>query len=316
MTKLSEDKIIKIFQTKLGNKEFISEDVETFTLGKTKIIAKIDTMVESTDIPKKMKLSDAARKSVIACVSDFAAKGVKPEYGIISINLPKTISRAKIDNIVNGFKKACKEYGISIIGGDTNAGKEIVFNVCIFGNSNNIVTRKGSKKDDLIFVTGPFGYTSIGLNILLNNKKEKNNFVKKSIKSVINPKPKLSFGLKNKKYFSSSMDSSDGLSTTLNEMAKQSGKKFIVDQMPSNKDLEDYVKKKNLNLNSIIFNGGEEYEFVFTVPVKYRKNIIKNAKLSKTPIIEIGYVTSGKGVFLKNNNKNIIVKDLGWKHFK
>ena len=316
MTKLSEDKIIKIFQTKLGNKKFISEDVETFTLGKTKIIAKIDTMVESTDIPKKMKLSDAARKSVIACVSDFAAKGVKPEYGIISINLPKTISRVKIDNIVNGFKKACKEYGISIIGGDTNAGKEIVFNVCIFGNSNNIVTRKGSNKDDLIFVTGPFGYTSIGLNILMNNKKEKNNFVKKSIKSVINPKPKLSFGLKNKKYFSSSMDSSDGLSTTLNEMAKQSGKKFIVDQMPSNKDLEDYVKKKNLNLNSIIFNGGEEYEFVFTVPVKYRKNIIKNAKLLKTPIIEIGYVTSGKGVFLKNNNKNIIVKDLGWKHFK
>ena len=316
MTKLSEDKIIKIFQTKLGNKKFISEDVETFTLGKTKIVAKIDTMVESTDIPKKMKLSDAARKSVIACVSDFAAKGVKPEYGIISINLPKTISRVKIENIVNGFKKACKEYGISIIGGDTNEGKEIVFNVCIFGNSNNIVTRKGSKKGDLVFVTGPFGYTSIGLNILIKKKKEKSKFVEKSIKSVINPKPKLSFGLKNKKYFSSSMDSSDGLSTTLNEMAKQSGKKFIVNNIPSNKDLEDYAKKRNLNLNSIIFNGGEEYEFIFTIPVKYRKNIIKNAKLLKTPIIEIGYVTAGKGVFLKNADKNIIVKDLGWKHFK
>ena len=316
MTKLNEDKIIKIFKTKLGNKKFISEDVETFTLGKTKIIAKIDTMVESTDIPKKMKLSDAARKSVIACVSDFAAKGVKPEYGIISINLPKTISRVKIDNIANGFKKACKEYGISIIGGDTNSGKEIVFNVCIFGNSNNIVTRKGSNKGDLIFVTGPFGYTSIGLSILINNKKEKNNFVEKSIKSVINPNPKLNFGLKNKKYFSSSMDSSDGLSTTLNEMAKQSGKKFIVSNIPSNKDLENYVKKKNLNLNSIIFNGGEEYEFVFTIPVKYRKNIIRNAKLLKTPIIEIGYVAPGKGVFLEDVNKNIIVKDLGWKHFK
>jgi len=316
MAKLSEDQIIKIFQTKLGNKKFISEDVETFTLGKTKIVAKIDTMVESTDIPKKMKLSDAARKSVIACVSDFAAKGVKPEYGIISINLPKTISRVKIENIVNGFKKACKEYGISIIGGDTNEGKEIVFNVCIFGNSNNIVTRKGSKKGDLVFVTGPFGYTSIGLNILIKKKKVKSKFVEKSIKSVINPKPKLSFGLKNKKYFSSSMDSSDGLSTTLNEMAKQSGKKFIVNNIPSNKDLEDYAKKRNLNLNSIIFNGGEEYEFIFTIPVKYRKNIIKNAKLLKTPIIEIGYVTAGKGVFLKNADKNIIVKDLGWKHFK
>ena len=62
---------------------------------------------------------------------------------------------------------------------------------------------------------------------MINNKKEKNNFIEKSIKSVINPKPKLSFGLKNKKYFSSSMDSSDGLSTTLNEMAKQQWKKMV-----------------------------------------------------------------------------------------
>ena len=316
MEKLSEDQIIKIFQTKLGNKKFVSEDVEVFTLGKTKIIAKIDTMVESTDIPKKMKLSDAARKSVIACVSDFASKGIKPEYGIISINLPKSISRIKIDNIANGFKKACKEYGISIIGGDTNAGKEIVFNVCIFGSSNSIITRKGSNKGDLIFVTGPFGYTSVGLDILLNNKNQKNNFVKKAIKSVINPKPNLSYGLKNKKYFSSSMDSSDGLSTTLNEMSKQSKKKFIINKIPSNKDLENYVRKQKIDLNSTVFHGGEEYEFIFTIPTKYKKIIMKNSKLLKTPIIEIGYVTSGKGVYLKENNKNIILKDLGWKHFK
>ncbi len=316
MTKLDENKIIKIFQTKLGNKKFVSEDVEVFTLGKTKIIAKIDTMVESTDIPKKMKLSDAARKSVIACVSDFASKGIKPEYGIISINLPKSISRIKIDNIANGFKKACKEYGISIIGGDTNAGKEIVFNVCIFGSSNSIITRKGSNKGDLIFVTGPFGYTSVGLDILLNNKSQKNNFVKKAIKSVINPKPNLSYGLKNKKYFSSSMDSSDGLSTTLNEMSKQSKKKFIINKIPSNTDLEDYVKKYKLDLNSVVFHGGEEYEFVFTIPSKYKKIIIKNSKLLKTPIIEIGYVALGKEVYLENNGNKTKLKDLGWKHFK
>ena len=144
MKKLDEKKIIDIFQRKLGNKKFISEDVEKFTLGKTKIIAKTDTMVQSTDIPQKMRLLDASRKSVIACVSDFASKGIKPEYGIISINIPKSISTKEITNIANGFKKACKEYEISIVGGDTNEGKEIVFNVCIFGKSDRIVTRKGS----------------------------------------------------------------------------------------------------------------------------------------------------------------------------
>ena len=316
MTKLNESKIINIFQTKLGNKKFISEDVEKFTLGKTKIIAKIDTMVQSTDIPQKMKLSDAARKSVIACVSDFASKGVKPKYGIISINLPKSISRIKIDNIANGFKNACKEYNISIIGGDTNEGKEIVFNVCIFGNSNKIVTRKGSNKGDVIFTTGPFGYTSLGLDTLLKNNRIKNNLIKKSVKAVTNPKPRLDYGLKNKKYFTSAMDSSDGLSTTLNEMSKQSKKKFIINKIPSNKDLEIYLKKQKIDLNSAVFHGGEEYEFVFTIPLKYKKIIIKNAKLLKIPIIEIGYVTIGKGVHLDNGEQKIILEDLGWKHFK
>jgi thiamine-monophosphate kinase len=308
MTKLDESSIIKIFQNKLRNKKFVSEDVEIFSLGKTKIVAKTDTLVESTDIPSKMKL-------IVACVSDFAAKGIKPQYGIISVNLPKTISRSKIDEIAGGFRKACDEYGISILGGDTNAGKEIVFNVCIFGKTDKIVNRKGSKNGDLIFVTGPFGYTSAGLNMLLGKRKGKENFVEKSIKSVVKPKPKLKFGIKNKKYFSSSMDSSDGLSTTLNEMSKQSKKKFVINNIPSMKDLEYYAKSQRFDLNTLIFHGGEEYEIVFTISPKYRQIIKKNARLLKTPIIEIGYVTSGKGVFIQKNNSYVRLKDLGWKHF-
>ena len=316
MTKLSENEIINIFQTKLGNKKFISEDVEKFTLGKTKIIAKIDTMVQSTDIPQKMGLSDAARKSIIACVSDFASKGVKPKYGIISINLPKSISKKEINDIAKGFKKACEEYEISIVGGDTNGGKEIVFNICILGNSNQIITRKGANEKDVIFTTGPFGYTSVGLDILLNNKKKTSTLIKKSIKTVTNPKPRLNYGLKNKKYFTSAMDSSDGLSTTLNEMSKQSKKKFIINKIPIDTNLDNYLKKQNKDLNKIVFHGGEEYEFGFTIPSKYKKIIIKNAKLLKTPIIEIGYVTFGKGVYLEDKGKKIRLKDLGWKHFK
>ena len=316
MNKLDESSIIKIFQSKLGNKGFISEDVEIFNLGKTKIAVKTDTLVESTDIPSKMKLTDAARKSIVACVSDFAAKGIKPQYGIISVNLPKTISRSKIDEIAEGFKKACDEYGISILGGDTNAGKEIVFNVCIFGKTDKLVSRKGSKKGDLIFVTGPFGYTSAGLNMLLGKKMGKEKFIKKSIKSIVKPKPKLNFGIKNKKYFSSSMDSSDGLSTTLNEMSKQSKKKFIINNIPLMKDIQYYAKSQKFDLNTLIFHGGEEYEFVFTISPKHRQIIKKNAKLRKTPIIEIGYVTSGKGVFVQEDNRYVRLKDLGWNHFK
>ncbi len=316
MTKLDESSIIKIFQSKLGKKNFESEDVETFRFGKTGIVTKTDTMVESTDIPSKMKLSDAARKSVISCISDFASKGVRPKYGIISVNLPKTISRPKVNAIASGFKKACTQYDITIIGGDTNAGKEIVFNVCLFGTADRIVTRRGAKKGDLVFVTGPFGYTPAGLGMLLDKKKGKEGFVKKSIKSVVNPKPRLDFSLKNKKYFSSSMDSSDGLSTTLNEMSKQSKSKLVINNIPAMKDVRDFAESQKVSLNNLVFHGGEEYEFAFTTHPKNRNVIQKNAEQSRTPIMEIGYVADGRGVFVENKEGMIRLKDLGWNHFR
>ncbi|ABX13344.1 thiamine-phosphate kinase [Nitrosopumilus maritimus] len=310
MSKLDESEIIKIFQRKLGNKN--SEDVEIFKL-KQNIIAKTDTLVQSTDIPPKMKLGEAARKSVVACVSDFAAKGVKPQYGIISINFPSNISRSKVEEAATGFRKACSEFGISILGGDTNAGKEIVFNVCLFGSAEKIVPRNGSESKDLIFATGPFGYTGAGLSILLYKKKGKREFVAKAIKAVTHPKPRVDFGVKNKRYFTSSMDSSDGLSTTLNEMAKQSKKKFVINNSPHKKDLGEFAKS---NQDNLVFHGGEEYEFVFTINPKHKKTILKNAKSLRTPIIEIGYVTTGKGVILQRDNKDIPLKDKGWKHFR
>ena len=316
MTKLDEDTIIKIFQDKFNKKRFTSEDVEFFQLGKIKIVIKIDTFVQSTDIPPKMRLEDAARKSIVACVSDFAAKGVKPEFGIISVNFPKKIKQDKVREIANGFQKASKEFGITILGGDTNSGKEIVFTVCIFGKAKKIVKRQGAKKGDSIIVTGPFGYTSAGLDILLNKKRIKGKFAAKAIQSVLRPKPKIEFGLKNAIYFSSSMDSSDGLSTTLKEMAAQSKKRFVIENVPHSKETERYAEAQKLKLNNLVFNGGEEYEIVFTISPKYLETVRKNAKILKTPIIEIGHVESGKGVCLNRNNVQIEIIDRGWKHFR
>ena len=313
MTNLDETAIVRIFQNSL-NKRFVAEDVEFFQLGKTKIAVNTDTLVQSTDIPSKMNIGDAARKSIVACVSDFAAKGIKPEYGIISVNLPK-MSETKVKDIAKGFQRASEEFGIRIIGGDTNFGKEIVFNVCIFGKVKKIPRRSGAKKGDVIIVTGPFGYTSAGLDMLLN-KKRNSKMPPKALMAVLKPKSRIKFGVNTSRYFTSSMDSSDGLSTTLNEMSKQSKKKFVIENIPCTKEIEQFAKKYGMNLNDLVFNGGEEYEIVFTVSQKNLPQVRKSAEAFKVPIIESGYVESGNGVYLQSNNSYEKIKDQGWKHFR
>ena len=157
MTKLDEKQIIKIFQSGFGNKKFVSEDVETFQIGKNFGVIKTDTLVASTDVPPKMSLVDVARKSVVASISDFAAKGVRPLYCIISVSMPKNFSKSKVEQLARGFKIASDEFGFRILGGDTNQAKELVISVTLVGMAGKITPRNGSHVGDVIMVTGPFG---------------------------------------------------------------------------------------------------------------------------------------------------------------
>ena len=312
MSKLSEKKIIELFQNRLGNASFVPEDVESLKIGKEQLIVKIDTFVESTDLPPRMKLQDAARKSIVSCVSDFAAKGVRPVFGIVSLTIPKKLSRSNIQSLAKGFQSAAKEFELKILGGDTNEGKELVITFSLFGTTKKIVSRNGAKTDHVIITSGSFGYTGAGLSILIKNKKSSKKFGTKAKSAVLRPKCRLSFGLKNKKYFSSSMDSSDGLSTTLNEMSSQSKKKFIITRMPSENDVLEFATSNKLNLDDLIFNSGEEYEIVATTSKSNLPKIKKDAKKYGVKMYEIGYVTKGRGVFYKKNGRMVRIKDEGW----
>jgi thiamine-monophosphate kinase len=262
-----------------------------------------------------MNLKDAIRKSVVASVSDFASKGVKPQYGMISLTIPKTFSKSKIKELAVGLGVAAKEFKIKIIGGDTNEGKELVVQVSLFGTTKKIIPRKGAKVKDIIVTTGPFGYTAAGLKIILDGKKANSKFSKKAKNSVFRPSPRLKFGITNGKFFSSSMDSSDGLSTTLHEMSRQSKKQFVITKLPAQKDLFDFAKKSRIDPLNLIFNGGEEYEIVFTANPASLLKIKKNAKSQKIPLFEIGFVKNGVGVMYKTGPKTIRIKNKGWLHF-
>ena len=172
MKKLNEKEIIRIFRQKKN----LAEDVELFHLGKELCAANIDTLVESTDVPAKSDLVDIARKSVVSSVSDFAAKGIIPKFCIISVTIPKTFSKNQITKMATGFRKACNEFDLKLLGGDTNEGKEIVIHVVLFGKASKIVPRSGARNGDIIITTGAFGYTSSALQILLKKKKSTKKF--------------------------------------------------------------------------------------------------------------------------------------------
>lgn len=317
MNKLDETEIIRIFQRRFGRKsKFVPEDVEVLKMGRTTFVAKSDMLVESTDVPPGMKIRDVARKSMVACVSDFACKGIKPRYATVSLAIPRRFSKSKINELSTGFTKASREFGVKIIGGDVNEGKEIVIEVSMFGIGKKIVNRSGAKSNDIVITSGSFGYSSAGLRIILNHLKADSKFAKKCKRLVFIPTPKLKFGLAIANYVSSAMDSSDGLSNTLNEMSKQSGKKFVITRLPTKPEVEQFAKKNKIKLTDLVFCGGEEYEIVATVSQNNLPKIRHISQMQKIPLFEIGYVVKGRNVIYQEKNKITTIKDCGWLHFK
>ena len=175
---------------------------------------------------------------------------------------------------------------------------------------------KISKNGDVIITTGPFGYTSSALQILLKKKKSTRKFSNIAKTKFFHPIPRLKFGISCKNLLSSSIDSSDGLSSCLQELSTNSKKRFVITKFPVKDDVRDFVSMNKLDLKDIILNGGEEFELVCTVPAKNLEKVKKIAKKLKISLYEIGCVTKGKHVIMENDGMPFRMMDYGWSHFQ
>ena len=197
-------------------------DIEYVQTGQKGIAVAVDTITASSDVPKRMKPYDAARKSVIACVSDFAAKGVRPRFGLVSVTVPSSYDVKSIKETARGIADASKKFKIRMLGGDTSFG-ELSISICLFGLSKKPVGRIGAKTGDGIFTTGRFGYSAAGLHLMLSGKKPANSFEVKAKKAFCRPDARLDFGAAAARHFSSSIDFTSYEDGTVTETSPKRG---------------------------------------------------------------------------------------------
>ncbi len=297
----------------------IGDDVAVLPRGEGDLIAKTDMLVRKTDAPKGMEMWQMARKSTVACVSDFAAKGVQPQAALLSLALPSTITRKEVGELARGFKVACDEFGFNIVGGDTNEAGDIVIDCCMLGFAERITERRGAAPGDSVIVTGSFGYQPVGLKVLQGDLKVPDALRSLVVSSVLLPTPKLQLGidLTAEELLSSSIDSSDGLALSLHQLADASELGFEIYRLPIDPELNEAAKKIGLDVDEIVLYGGEEYEIVATIPEKNLRRAKRIAEKIGQRLIEIGKVTSETGqVRFNNNSRRFNIKRKGWVHLR
>jgi len=283
-------------------------------------ILKTDMFVDKTDAPPSMSLWQAARKAVIMNVSDFAAKGVKPTVMLVSLGLPRKLTKKDIRDIGKGLNAGAREYDSYIIGGDTNESSDLVISLSVFGTAkrNMLMLRSEAKPGDLVAITGFFGKTSAGLRILLDSFKTPQRIRKILVESVLMPRARLKEGLvlSRTRAVTASIDSSDGLAWSLHEIAKASNVGFLINKLPIAKEVEKFAKTNNSDPLELTLYGGEEYELVITIKPRFWKKAESAVEKVGGKLLLIGKVTAEKHVLLEIDGKRHVIEPRGWEHFR
>lgn len=309
MPKLDEKEIIRIFADRLG-----IGDLDDVALIGRNVVFKADMLVASTDVPPGMEPWQVARKSIVSCVSDLAAKGVRPHAAMISLGLPKNCTRPYVEGLARGFAGASKEFGVKIAGGDTNEAVGLVIDCSMIGFAadGRMPQRKGARPGDVVVVSGMFGMPPAGLAILMRNAKAEGAFRKQAAESVLMPAPRQRFGMALAKYFSSSIDSSDGLAISLYELASQSKVNIAIDNTPVADGMDNFAQQNGLDAHELVFHGGEEYEVVATIPKAKLKQAKAAARKAKLVLLVIGRVRRGSGDVFAGKK---LLENRGYTHF-
>ncbi|MDD3342979.1 MAG: thiamine-phosphate kinase [Sulfurospirillaceae bacterium] len=216
-----------------------------------------------------MSLGQIAQKSMLVNISDAIAMNAKPTLALLGIVIPKTFSLTQLNELSSGFERVAKDYGISIIGGDTTAGEKLMISVTIISDVKKAIERKSAKIGDLVAYTGSLGSSQKELTRLLRGGKvgSQSRFIKPILKDK--------FFYKASSFVNAGMDISDGLSKDLSRLCQSShvGVRFF---------------KK---LNKRLLCSGEEYELLFTFSPRYQKTIQRIAHKTRTKITLFGRIT-------------------------
>lgn len=287
-------------------------------------------------------------KAVMVNLSDIYAMNGTPKQITVSLGLSRRFSLEAVEELYAGMRLACEEHQVDIVGGDTTSSLTgLTISITAIGEApeGRIVYRSGAKETDVICVSGNLGAAYMGLQLL---EREKTVFNQQRREAMQKPhacdqhteemmvaQPDFS----GREYLlerqlkpearrdiirrlteanilpTSMMDISDGLSSELLHICKQShtGCRVYEDRIPLDYQTAAMAEEMNLNVTTCAMNGGEDYEMLFTVPLSEHDKVE-----ALEDIHVIGYITKEEFgcQLVTRDNQEFEIKAQGWTHLK
>ena len=307
----------------------VGDDCAVLHYPDTEVLVTTDMLMEGVHFDLTyITLQHLGWKSAMVNISDIFAMNGTPRQMTVSLALSKRFSVEDVEQFYSGLRMACDKWGVDIVGGDTTSSYTgLAISITCIGEARpeDIVYRNGAKNTDLICVSGDLGAAYMGLQLLEREKavfysqndqnfqpdfagreyllqrqlktEARGDIVERLRKAGIRP--------------TAMMDISDGLSSELLHICKQSGVgcRIFEKQLPIDYQTAVMAEELNMNVTTCALNGGEDYELLFTVPIGDHEKIeqLDDVRL-------IGHITRPElgHILVSRDDQEFELKAQGW----
>ncbi len=308
----------------------VGDDAAIIDNGKYHTVVSTDLLIEGIHFDLHYHpLKHLGYKAVVVNLSDIYAMNAIPGQVTISLALSNRFSVEAVDEIYSGVRAACDFYKVDLVGGDTTSSQAgLIISVTAIGQvtSKKKVLRSTANKGDLLCVTGDLGAAYLGLQLLEREKQvfiadpqmkpdleDQNYIVGRQLKPEARADMITQFD-KAGVIPTSMIDVSDGLSSDLMHICKQSGLGAIVEEsgVPIHPEAQLMAIKFKLDPITCALSGGEDYELLFTI----NPRDLAKVRLMTDIYIMGEMVEKSEGIKLHTKGGNIHeLQAQGWKHF-
>ena len=311
----------------------VGDDAAVLRYGDKETLVTTDLLLEGIHFDLTYcPLKHLGYKAAVVNFSDIYSMNGTSRQITVSLGVSKRFTVEHIEELYAGIKLACSIYGVDLVGGDTSASVTgLLISITCIGEAERgeVVYRSGARDTDLICVSGDLGAAYMGLQLL-----ERERVVSKDhqgddfhpafegreylLERQLKPEARRdvieelrSIGVKP----TAMMDVSDGLSSELLHICKESGVgcRVYEERIPIDYQTAVMAEELNMNVTTCALNGGEDYELLFTVPIGDHEKIqaMDDVKL-------IGHITKealGR-VLVTRDDQEFELKAQGWNPLK
>ncbi len=326
----------------VSTKYGVGDDCAVLHYPESEVLVTTDMLMEGVHFDLTyIDLQHLGYKSAMVNISDIFAMNGTPRQMTVSMALSKRFSVEDMEMFYSGLRMACDKWGVDVVGGDTTSSYTgLAISITCIGEAQkeDIVYRNGAKETDLICVSGDLGAAYMGLQLLEREKSVFYQMVDEAKKKG-KPAPDFQPDFAGKEYLlqrqlkteargdiiqklrkagirpTAMMDISDGLSSELMHICKQShvGCRIFEKQIPIDYQTAVMAEELNMNVTTCALNGGEDYELLFTVPIGDHEKIqeLDDVKM-------IGHITKESlgQILVTRDDQEFELKAQGWNPLK